>query len=130
MFLVKNINFHVMFQKGHLENLMIFTAPRLARGTCVTLFSEFGKLGSVLKISQKNCIVLKPSHIQGFLCIFKIEGDISISFGKKWSWSPCTICAARCNSMNTLQAFSFRRGQFLMIFGETATKIITSFVST
>ena len=38
-----------------------------------------------------KCIVLKPSHIQGFLCNFTIEGDISISFAKKWSWSPC-IC--------------------------------------
>ena len=37
-----------------------------------------------------KCIVVKPSHIQGFLCNFKIEGDISISFGKKWSWPPCT----------------------------------------
>ena len=36
-----------------------------------------------------KCIVLKPSHIQGFLCNFKIEGDISISLHKKWSWSPC-----------------------------------------
>ena len=38
-----------------------------------------------------KCIVLKPSCIQGFLCNFKIEGDISISFGKKWSWPPCTL---------------------------------------
>ena len=37
-----------------------------------------------------KCIVLKPSYIQGFLCNFKIEKDISISFGKKWSWPPCT----------------------------------------
>ena len=36
-----------------------------------------------------KCIVLKPSHIQGFLCNFKIEGDISISLHKKWSWTPC-----------------------------------------
>ena len=36
-----------------------------------------------------KCIVVKPSHIQGFLCNFKIVGDISISFGKKWSWPPC-----------------------------------------
>ena len=38
-----------------------------------------------------KCIVLKPSHIQGFLCNFKIERDISISFGKKWSWPPCMM---------------------------------------
>ena len=38
-----------------------------------------------------KCIVLKPSHIQGFLCNFKIERDISISFGKKWSWPPCIV---------------------------------------
>ena len=37
-----------------------------------------------------KCIVLKPSHIQGFLCNFKIERDISISLRKKWSWTPCT----------------------------------------
>ena len=38
-----------------------------------------------------KCIVLKPSCIQGFLCNFKIERDISISFGKKWSWPPCRL---------------------------------------
>ena len=37
-----------------------------------------------------KCIVFKPSHIQLFLCNFKIERDISISFGKKWSWPPCS----------------------------------------
>ena len=35
-----------------------------------------------------KCIVLKPSHIQGFLCNFKIEGDISISFGKNGLGHP------------------------------------------
>ena len=35
------------------------------------------------------------------------------------------MCATRCNSMDTLQAFSFPRGHILMIFGKTATKIIT-----
>ena len=38
-----------------------------------------------------KCIVLKPSHIQGFLCNFKIERDISISLHKKWSWTPCMV---------------------------------------
>ena len=38
-----------------------------------------------------KCIVLKPSHIQGFLCNFKIEGDISISFGKNGLGHPVYI---------------------------------------
>ena len=41
-----------------------------------------------------KCIVLKPSHIQGFLCNFKIERDISISLRKKWSWTPCSAWAS------------------------------------
>ena len=35
-----------------------------------------------------KCIVVKPSHFQGFLCNFKIEEDISIS------WSPCMFSDA------------------------------------
>ena len=51
-----------------------------------------------------KCIVLKPSHTQGFLCNFKNEGDISISFAKKWSWSPCSLHIYVCMELST---FSF-----------------------
>ena len=51
-----------------------------------------------------KCIVVKPSHFQGFLCNFKIEGDISISLLKKWSWSPCM-----CNlPLVTVKVYFFR----------------------
>ena len=44
-----------------------------------------------------KCIVLKPSHIQGFLCNFKIERVISISLHKKWTWTPCTFKTPNSN---------------------------------
>ena len=48
-------------------------------------------------LAKMKYIVVKPSHFQGFLCNFKIEGDISISLLKKWSWSPCRIMKfSRC----------------------------------
>ena len=48
-----------------------------------------------------KCIVVKPSHIQGFLRNLKIEGDISISFAKKWTWSPSTYTFANPSLPNS-----------------------------
>ena len=48
-------------------------------------FKHFSGHSIIGEVFNEN----KPSHIQGFLCNFKIEGDIRISFAKKWSWSPC-----------------------------------------
>ena len=57
-----------------------------------SLNSEFWGISKILKIfCQIKCILLKLTHFKGFCCNSKIEGDISISFGDFWSWTPCTL---------------------------------------
>ena len=70
----------------------IFPGVKVHVAPSLFIFSNYVKISKIFKkilLAQIKCIVLKPSHIQGFLDNFKIERDISISLRKKWSWTPC-----------------------------------------
>ena len=71
-----------------------------------------------------KCIVLKPSNIQGFLCNFKIEKDISISLHKKWSWTPCSDFNAFCKNalISTLYNFLLIKPFLMILFSWSFSK--------
>ena len=86
------IEFHTIIKYAQFINETSFSGVKVHEAPSLFIFSNYGKISKIFKkilLAQIKCIVLKPSHIQGFLDNSKIERDISISLRKKWSWTPC-----------------------------------------